>query len=101
MHKYLVCDLYTSVHALHLYSVFIFKAGGDTRWCVCVWPPQSDSLRKHSDTLIHADGEIRVKHGRHCHRSLTAEERMLQSTNATVLLGRPQSSEEKQSPRTP
>lgn len=41
---------------------------------VCVLRGVSDSLRKHGDTLIHADGEIRVKHGRHCHRSLTAEE---------------------------
>ena len=68
--------------------------------CVCLPRGVSDSLRKRGDTLIHTDGEIRVKHGRRCHCSLTPEKGTLPNIDVTVLSGRQQCSEDKQSPRT-
>lgn len=67
---------------------------------MCLPRGVSDSLRKRGDTLIHTDGEIRVKHGRRCHCSLTPEKGRLPNTDVTVLLGRQQRSEDKQLLRT-
>lgn len=66
--------------------------------CVSVSPKgASDSLRERGDTLIHADGEIRVKHGRRCHCSLTLENGKLPNVDSAVWADRLGSSEDEQS----
>lgn len=68
--------------------------------CECLPRGVSDSLRTHGYTLIHTEGEIRVKHGRRCHCSLTPEKGTFPYADVTVLSGREQCCEDKQSHRT-
>lgn len=78
----------------------IYLCRDNKKRCVCLPRGVSDSLRERGDTLIHTDGEIRVKHGRRCHCSLAPEKGTLPNTDVTVLSGSQQHSEDKQSPRT-
>lgn len=68
--------------------------------CVSVSPKGvSDSLRERGGKLIHTDGEIRVKHGRCCHCSLTPENGKLPNVDSAVVVGRQGCSEDEQSCR--